>query len=78
MVEIEIIGIPVDCTKHKSKVISRNSVNPIWNEMYTFHVSRLNHGALLAQHNSLSYVIKHIAQHAGIIITITRLLYLLI
>jgi phosphatidylinositol phospholipase C epsilon len=38
-VEIEIIGIPVDCMKHKSKVMSRNQLNPIWNELYTFQVN---------------------------------------
>ena len=38
MVEIEVIGIPADCCKQKSKVISRNAVNPIWNEVNTFQV----------------------------------------
>ncbi|KAK3593089.1 hypothetical protein CHS0354_038127 [Potamilus streckersoni] len=37
-VEVEIIGIPVDCAKHKAKVISRNSLNPIWNDVFTFQV----------------------------------------
>ena len=37
-VEVEVIGIPVDCAKHKSKVIARNALNPIWNEVYTFQV----------------------------------------
>lgn len=34
--EIEIIGIPADCCKEKTKVIARNSVNPIWNHSITF------------------------------------------
>ena len=38
MIDVEIVGIPVDCTKHRSKVVSRNALNPIWNEMYTFQV----------------------------------------
>lgn len=34
--EIELIGIKVDCCKEKTKVIARNSVNPIWNHSVTF------------------------------------------
>ncbi|NP_001360637.1 Phosphoinositide phospholipase C [Caenorhabditis elegans] len=30
-VEIEVIGIHNDCVREKSKVVQRNSVNPIWN-----------------------------------------------
>ena len=37
-VEVEIIGIPVDCAKHKTRVIPRNSLNPIWNDVFTFQV----------------------------------------
>ena len=40
LVEVEVIGIPADCAKHKSKVITRNALNPIWNEVYTFQVGR--------------------------------------
>ncbi|VDO78256.1 unnamed protein product [Heligmosomoides polygyrus] len=29
-VEIEVIGIPCDCVKEKTKVVQRNSVNPVW------------------------------------------------
>lgn len=36
--EIEIIGIPVDCHKEKSKIIGRNSVNPVWNHSVTFKI----------------------------------------
>ena len=38
IVEIEMIGIPADCAKHKSKVVTRNTVNPIWNEFFNFKV----------------------------------------
>ncbi|GFN90746.1 phosphoinositide phospholipase c [Plakobranchus ocellatus] len=37
-VEVEIIGIPVDCAKQKTKVIPKNSLNPIWNDIFTFQV----------------------------------------
>ncbi|XP_041369675.1 1-phosphatidylinositol 4,5-bisphosphate phosphodiesterase epsilon-1-like [Gigantopelta aegis] len=37
-VEVEIIGIPVDCAKQKTKVVSKNSLNPIWNDVFTFQV----------------------------------------
>jgi phosphatidylinositol phospholipase C epsilon len=38
-IEIEIIGIPGDCCKRKTKAISRNSFNPIWNETFYFRVN---------------------------------------
>uniref|UniRef100_A0A158Q7B3 Phosphoinositide phospholipase C n=1 Tax=Elaeophora elaphi TaxID=1147741 RepID=A0A158Q7B3_9BILA len=38
-VEVEIIGIPADCAKEKSKTVSRNSVNPIWNHTSTFRIA---------------------------------------
>ena len=34
--EVEIIGIPVDCCKERTKVVNRNSVNPFWNHTYSF------------------------------------------
>ena len=37
-VEVEILGIPVDLSKIRSLPVSKNSVNPIWNEAYTFQV----------------------------------------
>ncbi|XP_069959980.1 1-phosphatidylinositol 4,5-bisphosphate phosphodiesterase epsilon-1 isoform X3 [Cherax quadricarinatus] len=37
-VEVEILGIPVDCNKFKTKVIQRNSFNPIWNDSFTIRV----------------------------------------
>lgn len=39
LIEIEIIGIPCDCYKEKTKTINRNSINPTWNEEFIFHVS---------------------------------------
>ena len=37
--EVEIIGVPADCTKEKSKVAGcRNAVNPQWNHNCTFRV----------------------------------------
>ncbi|XP_043491722.1 1-phosphatidylinositol 4,5-bisphosphate phosphodiesterase epsilon-1-like isoform X2 [Polistes fuscatus] len=37
-VEIELVGIPIDCAKHKTKVIQSNALNPIWNEKFCFQV----------------------------------------
>ena len=37
-VEIELVGIPIDCAKHKTKVIVNNALNPIWNEKFCFQV----------------------------------------
>lgn len=37
-VEVEMIGIPVDCSKKKTKIIKRNSLNPIWNDTFFFKV----------------------------------------
>ncbi|KAJ9590133.1 hypothetical protein L9F63_016745 [Diploptera punctata] len=37
-VEVEVVGIPVDCNKQKTKVIQRNALNPIWNDSFFFQV----------------------------------------
>ncbi|XP_076227082.1 1-phosphatidylinositol 4,5-bisphosphate phosphodiesterase epsilon-1 [Nomia melanderi] len=37
-VEIELVGIPSDCAKHKTKVVQNNALNPIWNERLCFQV----------------------------------------
>ncbi|XP_073996296.1 uncharacterized protein isoform X2 [Rhodnius prolixus] len=37
-VEVELIGIQVDCVKQKTKVVQRNALNPIWNEPFYFQV----------------------------------------
>ena len=38
-VEIEILGIPCDCVKEKTRTFNRNALNSIWNEEFVFHVS---------------------------------------
>ncbi|XP_031359310.1 1-phosphatidylinositol 4,5-bisphosphate phosphodiesterase epsilon-1-like [Photinus pyralis] len=37
-VEVEIIGIPVDCNKQKTKIMQKNALNPIWNDTFHFRV----------------------------------------
>lgn len=37
-VEVELVGIPIDCAKHKTKVIQNNALNPIWNEKFCYQV----------------------------------------
>lgn len=37
-VEIELIGIPLDSLKRKSKTIFSNSMNPVWDETFTYNV----------------------------------------
>ncbi|XP_050082243.1 1-phosphatidylinositol 4,5-bisphosphate phosphodiesterase epsilon-1-like [Anopheles aquasalis] len=37
-VEVELLGIPVDCGKRKTKVIRKNSFNPLWNETFYFKI----------------------------------------
>ena len=34
----QIIGIPRDCCKYKTKMISRNALNPIWEETFEIEV----------------------------------------
>lgn len=52
-IEVEVIGIPVDCVKHKTKVVSRNALNPIWNDLFSFQVSQQLQIQLLQNlHNS--------------------------
>ncbi|RNA40636.1 1-phosphatidylinositol 4-5-bisphosphate phosphodiesterase epsilon-1-like isoform X1 [Brachionus plicatilis] len=43
-VEIEIIGIPCDCSKEKTKIVNRNAMNPIWNEEFIFHNQKSKNG----------------------------------
>ena len=38
-IEIEILGIPCDCAKEKTKTFNKNALNPIWNEEFVFNVS---------------------------------------
>lgn len=37
-VEVEMLGIPVDCSKKKTKIIRKNALNPIWNDTFYFKV----------------------------------------
>jgi phosphatidylinositol phospholipase C epsilon len=37
-VEVELLGIPVDCAKQKTKTIQRNAINPIWNDAFFFQI----------------------------------------
>ncbi|CAG9818280.1 unnamed protein product [Phaedon cochleariae] len=37
-VEVEIIGIQVDCNKQKTKIVQKNALNPIWNDTFHFRV----------------------------------------
>lgn len=37
-VEVELIGIPVDSCKQKTKIVQRNSLNPMWNDTFFFQV----------------------------------------
>nr|XP_042900346.1 1-phosphatidylinositol 4,5-bisphosphate phosphodiesterase epsilon-1 [Parasteatoda tepidariorum] len=39
VVEIEITGIPTDCNRFKTKLVQRNSANPIWHEVLSFRVT---------------------------------------
>lgn len=38
VVEVELIGIPVDCNKQRTRVVQRNSLNPIFNDSFVFRV----------------------------------------
>ncbi|CAK1554495.1 unnamed protein product [Leptosia nina] len=38
-VEVEVLGVPADCKKIKTKVARKNALNPIWNETFTFKVN---------------------------------------
>ncbi|XP_062859440.1 1-phosphatidylinositol 4,5-bisphosphate phosphodiesterase epsilon-1 [Trichomycterus rosablanca] len=37
-VELEVLGLPVDACHFRSKPIHRNTLNPMWNESFTFQV----------------------------------------
>nr|XP_061814059.1 1-phosphatidylinositol 4,5-bisphosphate phosphodiesterase eta-2-like [Nerophis lumbriciformis] len=37
-VEVEIIGLPVDCTKQQTRVVDDNGFNPMWEETLVFHI----------------------------------------
>ena len=37
-VDVEIIGIQVDNCRQRTKIVQRNSLNPIWNDTFFFRV----------------------------------------
>ncbi|KAM4693928.1 1-phosphatidylinositol 4,5-bisphosphate phosphodiesterase eta-1 isoform 2-T2 [Discoglossus pictus] len=37
-VEVEIIGLPVDCCKEQTRVVDDNGFNPVWEETLTFTI----------------------------------------
>ena len=52
-VEVEVIGIPVDCAKQKTKVVPKNALNPIWNDIFTFQVSEILRRCAWGLHNAV-------------------------
>lgn len=43
-VEVEIIGIPCDCNRWRTKIVQRNSLNPIWNDTFQCKVGEIGFG----------------------------------
>ena len=41
MVEIEVLGIPADCCKYKTKMSPRNALSPMWNDTFEIEVVQL-------------------------------------
>ena len=40
-VEVEVLGIPKDCFKYKTKLCSKNALNPIWEDTFEIEVRML-------------------------------------
>ena len=38
VVEIEVLGIPADCCKYKTKMSPRNALSPMWNDTFEIEV----------------------------------------
>ncbi|XP_048485703.1 1-phosphatidylinositol 4,5-bisphosphate phosphodiesterase epsilon-1 [Plutella xylostella] len=38
-VEVEVLGVPADCAKQRTRVARRNALNPTWNETFTFKIN---------------------------------------
>ncbi|CAK1587445.1 unnamed protein product [Parnassius mnemosyne] len=38
-VEVEVLGVPADCKKIRTKVARRNALNPVWNETFSFKIN---------------------------------------
>ncbi|KRT86875.1 C2 domain containing protein, partial [Oryctes borbonicus] len=60
-VEVEIIGIPVDCNKQKTKIAQKNALNPIWND--TFHFRVLFHDLAFLRISVLDGTTNHLLAH---------------
>ncbi|CAF4722025.1 unnamed protein product, partial [Rotaria sp. Silwood2] len=37
-IEVELLGIPIDCMSRKTKPSIKNSLNPIWQETFIFQL----------------------------------------
>jgi len=42
IVEVEVLGIPKDCIKYKTKLCTKNALNPIWEDMFQIEVRVLD------------------------------------
>jgi hypothetical protein len=51
-VEVEVVGIPTDTVKGKTRQSQRNAFNPIWNEEFNYRVSPKIPGCFLARFES--------------------------
>ena len=40
VVEVEVIGIPADCCKFKTKMSPRNALSPMWHDTFEIEVSQ--------------------------------------
>lgn len=38
LLDVEMVGIPADCVKHKSKMVQRNGINPLFHDKFEFTV----------------------------------------
>ncbi|XP_077544076.1 uncharacterized protein LOC144156122 [Haemaphysalis longicornis] len=38
-VEVEVVGVPLDCSRQKTKIVQRNSLNPIWQDSFCFRIA---------------------------------------
>merc|ERR1712123_501130 len=46
MVEVEVIGIPIDCVKHKTTLCPKNALNPIWEDTFEIKVQMMERAFL--------------------------------
>ncbi|CAH2062140.1 unnamed protein product, partial [Iphiclides podalirius] len=38
-VELEVLGVPADCAKLRTRAARRNALNPVWNETFSFKIN---------------------------------------